>query len=48
MVYYMGNTGGGFWKTEEDGQLWENITAGFFKTSSVGAIAVSESDPNVV
>jgi photosystem II stability/assembly factor-like uncharacterized protein len=48
MVYYMGNTGGGLWKTEDGGQLWQNISDGYFKTSSVGAIAVSESDPNVV
>jgi photosystem II stability/assembly factor-like uncharacterized protein len=48
MTYYMGNTGGGVWKTEDGGQLWENISDGYFNTSSVGAIAVSESDPNVV
>jgi len=44
----MGNTGGGLWKTEDGGQLWQNISDGYFKTSSVGAIAVSESDPNIV
>jgi photosystem II stability/assembly factor-like uncharacterized protein len=48
MTYYMGNTGGGLWKTEDGGQLWENISDGYFKTSSVGAVAVSESDPNIV
>lgn len=48
MVYYMGHTGGGLCKTKEDVQLWENISDGFYKTSSVGTIAVSESDPNVV
>jgi photosystem II stability/assembly factor-like uncharacterized protein len=48
MTYYMGNTGGGLWKTEDGGQLWTNISDGYFKTSSVGAIAVSESDPNIV
>ncbi|MGK0414065.1 MAG: photosystem II stability/assembly factor-like uncharacterized protein [Polaribacter sp.] len=48
LTYYMGNTGGGLWKTEDGGQLWNNISDGFFKTSSVGAIAVSESDPNIV
>jgi photosystem II stability/assembly factor-like uncharacterized protein len=48
MTYYMGNTGGGLWKTEDGGQLWNNISDGYFKTSSVGAIAVSESDPNIV
>lgn len=48
MTYYMGNTGGGVWKTEDGGQLWENISDGYFKTSSVGAIAVSESNTNIV
>ena len=48
MIYYMGNTGGGVWKTEDGGNLWENISDRYFNTSSVGAIAVSESDPNVI
>jgi len=48
LTYYMGTTGGGLWKTEDAGQIWTNISDGFFKTGSVGAIAVSESNPNVV
>ncbi len=47
-TYYMGTTGGGLWKTEDMGLTWRNISDGFFKTGSVGAVAVSESDPNVV
>ena len=47
-TYYMGSTGGGVWKTTDRGITWNNISDGFFKTGSVGAIAVSESDPNVV
>ena len=47
-TYYMGSTGGGVWKTTDDGITWKNISDGFFKTGSVGAIAVSESDPNIV
>ena len=47
-TYYMGTTGGGLWKTDDIGISWRNISDGFFKTGSVGAIAVSESDPNVV
>ena len=47
-TYYMGSTGGGVWKTTDDGITWKNISDGFFKTGTVGAIAVSESDPNVV
>ena len=47
-VYYVGYTGGGVWKTEDGGINWRNISDGFFKVGSIGAIAVSESDPNVV
>jgi photosystem II stability/assembly factor-like uncharacterized protein len=47
-TYYMGSTGGGVWKTVNNGNSWKNISDGFFKTGTVGAIAVSESDPNTV
>jgi photosystem II stability/assembly factor-like uncharacterized protein len=47
-TYYMGTTGGGLWKTDDLGLTWRNISDGFFKTGSVGAVAVSESEPNVV
>lgn len=47
MVFYFGGTGG-VWKTVDGGTYWENITDGFFKTSAVGAMAVAESDPNVI
>lgn len=29
MVYYMGTTGGGLWKTEDAGQHWNNVSDGF-------------------
>lgn len=48
LTYYMGTTGGGLWKTDDAGVSWNNISDGYFKTGSVGAVAVSESDPNVV
>ena len=48
MTYYMGNTGGGVWKTTDDGITWKNISDGYFKTGTVGAIAVSENNPNTV
>ncbi len=48
MTYYMGSTGGGVWKTTDDGITWTNISDGHFKTGTVGAIAVSESNPNLV
>ncbi len=47
-VFYFGSTGGGVWKTTDGGQYWENISDGFFKRASVGAIAVAKSDPNVI
>ena len=48
LTYYMGTTGGGLWKTEDAGQHWKNISDGYFKTGSVGAVAVSETHPNIV
>ncbi len=48
LVYYMGTTGGGVWKTEDAGASWKNISDGYFGTGSVGAVAVSESNPNIV
>jgi len=47
-TYFFGATGGGVWKTEDGGLSWAPVSDGFFKTGSVGAIAVSEVDPNVV
>ena len=48
LIYYMGATGGGVWKTEDGGITWHNVSDGFMKTGSVGAIAVAADDPNVV
>ncbi|NHF60544.1 glycosyl hydrolase [Flavobacteriaceae bacterium TP-CH-4] len=48
MTYYMGTVGGGIWKTVDDGITWKNVSDGFLKTGTVGAIAVSESNPNIV
>ena len=48
MVYYMGTVGGGVWKTEDAGISWNNITDGFIKSASIGAIAVAKSDPNTL
>ncbi len=47
-TYYMGTTGGGLWKTDNRGLTWRNISDGYFKTSTVGAVAVADSDRNVV
>ena len=47
-VFYFGSTGGGVWKTEDAGWTWQNISDGFFRTASVGALAVADADPNVI
>ena len=47
-VYYFGGVGGGVWKTTDGGGSWLPISDGQLKTSSVGAIAVADSDPNVI
>lgn len=47
-IYYAGYTGGGVWMTENGGLSWKNISDGFFKVGSIGDIAVSPSDPNVI
>jgi photosystem II stability/assembly factor-like uncharacterized protein len=46
--YYFGAVGGGVWKTTDGGINWRAVSDRFFKTSSVGAIAISESNPDVV
>jgi len=46
--YYAGYTGGGVWQTDDAGNSWHNISDSFFTTGSIGAISVSESDPNVI
>jgi photosystem II stability/assembly factor-like uncharacterized protein len=48
LEYYFGATGGGLWKTTDGGVTWRPVSDAFFKTSSVGAIAVSESNPDIV
>ncbi len=46
-LFYFGSTGGGVWKSENAGTTWKNISDNFFG-GSVGAIAVSSWDPNVI
>ncbi|HWF84526.1 MAG TPA: hypothetical protein VG222_06760 [Vicinamibacterales bacterium] len=47
-VFYMGATGGGVWKTEDYGITWTPVSDGQIETGSIGAIDVSDSNPNVV
>ena len=46
--YYFGAVGGGLWKTIDGGQTWNPVTDGQISSSSVGAVAVSESNPDIV
>ena len=48
LTYYFGAVGGGVWKTTDGGANWNHIGDSTFRSSSVGAIAVATSDPNVV
>ncbi|HZS94619.1 MAG TPA: glycosyl hydrolase [Chloroflexota bacterium] len=47
-TFYFGAVAGGVWKSDDGGTFWENITDGYFKTAAVGALAVADSDPNVI
>ena len=46
--YYFGATGGGLWKTIDGGNEWFPVTDGQISSSSIGAVAVAESNPDVV
>ena len=45
---YFGAVGGGLWKTVDAGNNWVPVTDGQISSSSVGAVAVSESNPDIV
>ena len=45
---YFGAVGGGLWKTTDAGNNWAPVTDGQITSSSVGAVAVSDANPNVV
>jgi photosystem II stability/assembly factor-like uncharacterized protein len=47
-VFYFGACAGGVWKTTDAGLTWKNVSDGFFKTASVGALAMAPSDPNII
>ena len=48
LTFFMGASGGGVWKTTNAGESWQNVSDGFFQTPSIGAIRVSESNPEIV
>jgi photosystem II stability/assembly factor-like uncharacterized protein len=45
---YFGAVGGGLWKTTDYGGHWAPVTDGQIHSSSVGAVAVSESNPDII
>ena len=47
-TFYFGACAGGIWKTEDGGVYWRNVSDGFLTSSSVGSLAVSRSDSNVI
>ncbi len=46
-TFYIGAVNGGVWKTTDAGQTWQPLFDDQ-PTGSIGALAVSESDPNVI
>ncbi len=48
LTYFGGYTGGGLWRTDDAGINWRNISDGWFKVGSIGAIGIAPSDPNVI
>ncbi len=47
-TFYMGVASGGLWRTTDGGATWVPIGDGKIPVGSMGAIAVADSDPNVI
>ena len=47
-TFYLGASGGGVWKTTDYGETWNNVSDGYFDTPSIGDIAVSQTDANLI
>jgi len=47
-TFFMGSTGGGVWKTTNNGESWHNVSDNQFDVASIGGIDVAPSDPNVI
>ena len=47
-TFYFGAVAGGIWKTTDAGQTWLNVSDGFLKTASVGALTIANAAPNVI
>ena len=48
MTFYFGACAGGIWKTTDGGTYWECVSDGYLTSATIGALAVSDSDPNVI
>jgi photosystem II stability/assembly factor-like uncharacterized protein len=48
LEYYFGAVGGGLWKTTDGGTSWNPVSDAWFESSSVGAVAVAPSNPDIV
>ena len=48
MTFYFGSTGGGIWKTTDAGASWRDLSAQAFASSSIGALDVADTDPDVI
>ena len=47
-TFYMGVASGGLFRTTDGGASWVPLTDGKVPVGSMGAIAVADSDPNVI
>jgi photosystem II stability/assembly factor-like uncharacterized protein len=47
-TFFFGACAGGVWKTTDGGDYWENVSDGYFNVAAVGALAIADSDPNVI
>ncbi len=47
-TFFFGASGGGIYKTTDGGISWTNISDGYVKAASVGALAIAAADPNVL
>ena len=46
--YFFGATGGGIWKTVDSGTSWKPVSDGFLGSSSVGALAIAPTNPDII
>nr|WP_299595993.1 hypothetical protein [Sphingomonas bacterium] len=47
-TFYMGTVGGGVWKTTDAGHKWTNTTDGQISVGAMGAVAVADSNPDIL